>query len=154
LFLEHVPSAIIPIFTIPVICISGFYPAVLHGGHFQHHVLAGIFQLSIGVLVDGALVEWKTPISAWKNGSRAAKKGDFHAIRLAALQEVGPSVFLFAARDRRRFPPRFHAGDGRQLFSHSAYSRPWPMAMAAIPAVTLDPPCACFSRVWIHRLQT
>jgi Cu(I)/Ag(I) efflux system membrane protein CusA/SilA len=56
LFLWHVPSAIVPIITIPVAVLLAFIPLVLLGQSSNIMSLAGI-AISIGVLVDGAIVE-------------------------------------------------------------------------------------------------
>ena len=55
--------------------------------------LAGI-AISIGVLVDGAIVEVENAYKKLEHWERGGRKGDFHAVRLEALKEVGPSVFF------------------------------------------------------------
>src|SRR5205807_1825757 len=73
----------------------------------------------------------------WQEGGR---KGDFHAIRLQALQEVGPSVFFSLLVIAVAFLPVFTLVDQEgRLFKPLAYSKTLAMAMAAILAVTLDP---------------
>ena len=56
LFLWHVPSAIVPILTIPISVALAFIPMYLMGLNANLMSLAGI-AISIGVLVDGAIVE-------------------------------------------------------------------------------------------------
>ena len=56
IFLWHVPSAIVPIVTIPVSVALAFIPMKLFGLNANLMSLAGI-AISIGVLVDGAIVE-------------------------------------------------------------------------------------------------
>ena len=56
LFLWHIPSAIIPIVTIPVSVLLAFIPMRWLGLNSNIMSLAGI-AISIGVLVDGAIVE-------------------------------------------------------------------------------------------------
>ena len=93
LFLWHLPSAIVPIVTIPIAVLLSFIPMRYFGVSVNIMSLAGI-AISIGVLVDGAIVEVENAynkLHLWQAGGR---KGDFHAVRLAALQEVGPSVFF------------------------------------------------------------
>jgi Putative silver efflux pump len=92
-FLWHVPSALVPIITIPVSVLLSFIPLYYMGVTVNIMSLAGI-AISIGVLVDGAIVEVENAynkIQLWDAGGR---KGDFHAVRLEALKEVGPSVFF------------------------------------------------------------
>ena len=70
-----------------------FIPMSLMGISSNIMSLAGI-AISIGVLVDGAIVEVENAyrkLEKWEHGGR---HGDFHAIRLEALLEVGPSVFF------------------------------------------------------------
>ena len=74
--------------------------------------LAGI-AISIGVLVDGAIVEVENAYNRICTcGSRraAGDRPDFHDVRLAALQEVGPVGLLLAPRHRRRLPADLRAG--------------------------------------------
>ena len=101
--------------------------------------LAGI-AISIGVLVDGAIVEVENAykkLELWEHGGR---KGDFHEVRLEALLEVGPVGLLLAARDRGRLPADLHPGDQEgRLFKPLAWTKNLAMAIAALLAITLDP---------------
>jgi Cu(I)/Ag(I) efflux system membrane protein CusA/SilA len=109
IFLWHIPSAIIPIITIPVSVVLSFIPMHLMGMNSNIMSLAGI-AISIGVLVDGAIVEVENAykkLELWIEGGR---KGDFHAIRLEALKEVGPSVFFSLLVIAVAFIPGFHTG--------------------------------------------
>src|SRR5690606_23655891 len=56
LFLWHLPSAIVPILTIPISVLLSFIPLYHFGITVNIMSLAGI-AISIGVLVDGAIVE-------------------------------------------------------------------------------------------------
>src|SRR5262249_56176948 len=92
-FLWHLPSAIVPIVTIPVSVILAFIPMYFMGITSNIMSLAGI-AISIGVLVDGAIVEVENAykkLELWEAGGRV---GDYHQVRLAALNEVGPSPFV------------------------------------------------------------
>ena len=139
LFLWHVPSAIIPIFTIPVSVFLAFIPLYFMGVTSNIMSLAGI-AISIGVLVDGAIVEVENAYKRLEQWIEGGKKGDFHVIRLHALQEVGPSVFFSLLVIAVAFLPVFTLVDQEgRLFKPLAYSKTLAMAMAAILAVTLDP---------------
>lgn len=139
LFLWHVPSAIIPIVTIPVSVFLAFIPMYFMGISSNIMSLSGI-AISIGVLVDGAIVEVENAykkLELWQSGGR---KGDFHAVRLEALQEVGPSVFFSLLVIAVAFLPIFTLVDQEgRLFKPLAYTKNLSMFMAAILAVTLDP---------------
>ncbi len=138
-FLWHVPSAIIPIVTIPVSVLLAFIPLYLMGVTSNVMSLAGI-AISIGVLVDGAIVEVEnayTRLHQWIAGGR---QGDFHEVRLGALKEVGPSVFFSLLVISVAFLPVFTLIDQEgRLFKPLAYSKTLTMALAAVLAITLDP---------------
>jgi Cu(I)/Ag(I) efflux system membrane protein CusA/SilA len=139
IFLWHIPSAIIPIITIPVSALLAFIPMRLMGLNSNIMSLAGI-AISIGVLVDGAIVEVENAykkLELWIEGGR---KGDFHAIRLQALKEVGPSVFFSLLVIAVAFLPVFTLVDQEgRLFRPLAFTKNFVMAIAAILAITLDP---------------
>ena len=139
LFLWHIPSAAIPIITIPTSVCLAFIPMYLMGLNANLMSLAGI-AISIGVLVDGAIVEVENAYNKIYLWQAAGKKGDFHQVRLAALLEVGPSVFFSLLVIAVAFMPVFTLVDQEgRLFKPLAYSKNLAMAIAAILAVTLDP---------------
>ena len=138
-FLWHFPSALVPIITIPISVLLSFIPMYLMGITSNIMSLAGI-AISIGVLVDGAIVEVENAykkLELWQEGGR---KGDFHKIRLEALLEVGPSVFFSLAVIAVSFLPVFTLVDQEgRLFTPLAYTKTFAIAIAALLAVTLDP---------------
>ena len=138
-FLWHIPSAIVPIVTIPVSVLLSFIPLYFMGVTVNIMSLAGI-AISIGVLVDGAIVEVENAynkLHLWEAGGR---KGDFHEVRLEALKEVGPSVFFSLLVIAVAFLPVFALVDQEgRLFKPLAYSKNLAMAIAAMLAITLDP---------------
>jgi Cu(I)/Ag(I) efflux system membrane protein CusA/SilA len=161
LFLWHFPSAIIPIVTIPIAVLLSFIP--MYGIKLTSNImsLSGI-AISIGVLVDGAIVEVENAykkLQLWEAGGR---KGDFHIIRLNALKEVGPSVFFSLLVIAVAFLPVFTLVDQEgRLFKPLAYSKNLAMAIAAILAITLDPAIRMlftrmdhrhFKPAWLSRL--
>ncbi|MBN2108919.1 MAG: efflux RND transporter permease subunit [Deltaproteobacteria bacterium] len=138
-FLWHFPSALVPIITIPVSVLLAFIPMYFLGITSNIMSLAGI-AISIGVLVDGAIVEVENAykkLELWQEGGR---KGDFHKIRLEALLEVGPSVFFSLAVIAVSFLPVFTLVDQEgRLFTPLAYTKTLAIALAALLAITLDP---------------
>src|SRR4030095_13865008 len=116
-----------------------FIPMYWMGLNSNIMSLAGI-AISIGVLVDGAIVEVENAykkLELWIEGGRV---GDFHEVRLQALKEVGPSVFfslLVIAVAFLRVLPLVDQKGG--LFNPLAFTKNFAMAIAAILAVTLDP---------------
>jgi Cu(I)/Ag(I) efflux system membrane protein CusA/SilA len=138
-FLWHIPSAIVPIVTIPVAVLLAFVPMWWMGISSNLMSLAGI-AISIGVLVDGAIVEVENAykkLEQWEHGGR---KGDFHQVRLEALLEVGPSVFFSLLVIAVAFLPIFTLVDQEgRLFKPLAWTKNLTMAIAALLALTLDP---------------
>ncbi len=139
LFLWHFPSAIVPIVTLPVAVLLAFLPFSALGLEINLMSIAGI-AISIGVLVDGAIVEVENAyqrIHLWQVGG---KKEPFAAVRLRALEEVGPSVFFSLLVIAVAFLPVFAlAGQEGRLFRPLAASKNLTMAVAALLAITLDP---------------
>ncbi len=139
IFLWHIPSAIVPIVTIPVSVILAFIPMYFMGITSNIMSLAGI-AISIGVLVDGAIVEVENAYKKLQLWEAAGRVGDYHQVRLNALKEVGPSVFFSLLVIAVAFMPVFTLVDQEgRLFKPLAYTKNLAMAIAAFLAVTLDP---------------
>lgn len=139
IFLWHFPSAVIPIVTIPIAVFLSFIP--LYGMRLTSNImsLSGI-AISIGVLVDGAIVEMENAYKRLEQWIEGGRQGDYHAIRLKALKEVGPSVFFSLLVIAVAFMPIFTLVDQEgRLFKPLAWAKNLAMAIAAILAVTLDP---------------
>ncbi len=138
-FLWHVPSALVPIVTIPISVFLSFIPMYLLGVTSNIMSLAGI-AISIGVLVDGAIVEVENAYKRLEEWNEAGRPGDFHVVRLEALKEVGPSVFFSLLVIAIAFLPVFTLVDQEgRLFRPLAYTKNLAMFIAAILAITLDP---------------
>ena len=139
LFLWHIPTAIIPIVTIPVAVILTFIPMYFMGLTSNIMSISGI-AISIGILVDGAIVEVENAykkLQLWIEGGR---QGDFHEVRLKAMQQVGPAVFFSLLVIAVAFMPIFTLMDQEgRLFKPLAYTKNLAMAIAAVLAITFDP---------------
>lgn len=139
LFLWHVPSALVPIVTIPVAVLLAFIPLVLLGQTSNIMSLAGI-AISIGVLVDGAIVEVENAYRKIQHWDENGRKESFFKVRLEALMEVGPSVFFSLLVIAVAFLPIFTLVDQEgRLFRPLALSKNLAMFIAALLAITLDP---------------
>jgi len=139
LFLWHIPSALVPIVTIPVSVAMAFIPMYAMGLNANLLSLAGI-AISIGVLVDGAIVEVENAYGKIERWIADGKPGSFYEVRLAALMEVGPSVFFSLLVIAVSFLPIFTLMDQEgRLFKPLAFSKNLAMAIAAVLALTLDP---------------
>ncbi len=163
IFLWHIPSAVVPIITIPVSVLFSFIPLYFMGVTINIMSLAGI-AISIGVLVDGAIVEVENAYNKLYHWEADGRKGDFHKVRLEALMEVGPSVFFSLLIIAVAFVPVFALVDQEgRLFRPLAYSKNLAMAIAAILAISLDPALRMmfarmdpfsFRPVWLARLAS
>jgi Cu(I)/Ag(I) efflux system membrane protein CusA/SilA len=138
-FLWHVPSAVVPIVTIPVAVLLAFVPMYWLGVTSNIMSLAGI-AISIGVLVDGAIIEVENAykkLETWRHGDHAES---VHAVRLRSLQEVGPGVFFSLLVVAVAFLPIFALVDQEgRLFRPLAFTKNLTMAIAAVLAITFDP---------------
>jgi Cu(I)/Ag(I) efflux system membrane protein CusA/SilA len=139
IFLWHFPSSIVPIITIPVSIALAFIPMYLLGVTVNIMSISGI-TISIGVLVDGAIVEVENAYKKLQLWDAQGRQGDLHEVRLRALKEVGPSVFFSLLVIAVAFLPIFalEEQEGR-LFKPLAYTKNLTMAIAALLAITLDP---------------
>jgi Cu(I)/Ag(I) efflux system membrane protein CusA/SilA len=163
LFLWHIPSAIVPIMTIPISILLAFIPLYFMGVTTNIMSLSGI-AISIGVLVDGAIVEVENAYKKLEHWIADGRQGDYHEVRLNALKEVGPSVFFSLLVITVSFLPVFTLVDQEgRLFKPLAISKTMTMALAAILALTLDPALRMmFSRMepfhfkprWLARATT
>lgn len=139
IFLWHIPSALVPIITIPISVLFAFIPLFFSGQSSNIMSLAGI-AISIGVLVDGAIIEVENAYRKIEHWNANGRKEDFHQVRLEALMEVGPSVFFSLLVIAVSFLPIFTLVDQEgRLFRPLALSKTLTMAIAGILAVTLDP---------------
>jgi len=142
LFLFHVPSALVPLLSLPVAVIGTFLPLALLRVDVNIMSLGGL-ALAIGVLVDASLV-------LVENGCRrlaehqqqgAVPEGERQAILLRACQQVGPALFVSLLVIVLSFLPVFllQAQEGR-LFRPLAWTKTISMVLASLLAVTLAPP--------------
>ncbi|MFA5794303.1 MAG: CusA/CzcA family heavy metal efflux RND transporter [Candidatus Brocadiia bacterium] len=139
IFLWHIPSALVPIITIPVSCLLAFIPMYFMGLTSNIMSLTGI-AISIGVLVDGAIIEVENAYKKMELWIEGGRQGDPHQIRIRALQEVAPSVFFSLLVIAVAFIPVFTLLDQEgRLFKPLAYTKNLTMAIAALLAITLDP---------------
>ncbi len=139
IFLWHFPSAIVPIITIPIAVLLSFIPFWGMGLTANIMSLAGI-AISIGVLVDGAIIEVENAYKRLEEWNKNGRKEDFYTVRINAIKEVAPSVFFSLLLVAVSFLPVFTLMDQEgRLFKPLALGKTFTMAIAAILAVTLDP---------------
>jgi Cu(I)/Ag(I) efflux system membrane protein CusA/SilA len=139
IFLWHFPSAIVPILTIPIAVLLSFIPLYQMKLTSNIMMLSGI-AISIGVLVDGAIIEVENAYKRIEEWIKDGRKGDYHEVLLRSLKEVGPSVFFSLLIIAVAFLPIFTLVDQEgRLFKPLAWSKNLAMAIAAILAITLNP---------------
>ena len=138
-FLWHVPSALIPIITIPLAVLISFIPFRLMGVSANIMSLGGI-AIAIGAMVDAAIVvveQSHKKLELWDEGGR---KGNYKDVIVKAVKEVGgPSFFALLVIAVAFLPVlTLEAQEGR-LFKPLAYTKNLSMIVAALLAITLDP---------------
>jgi Cu(I)/Ag(I) efflux system membrane protein CusA/SilA len=139
LFLWHIPSALIPIVTIPVAVAIAFIPMHLMGLSSNIMSLGGI-AIAIGAMVDAAIVVVEQTHKKLEQWQRTGRKEDYHRVVIDAVKEVGgPSFFALLVIAVSFLPVlTLEAQEGR-LFKPLAYTKTFSMIVAAVLALTLDP---------------
>ena len=139
LFLWHVPSAVIPLVTIPVAVLLSFIPFQAMGVTANIMSLGGI-AIAIGALVDAAIVVVEQTHKRLEEGERAGRPGDYVDVVISAVKQVGPTSFFALLVIGVSFLPvlALEAQEGR-LFKPLAYTKNLAMVIAAVLAITLDP---------------
>ena len=142
LFLLHVRSAVVPILTLPLGVLLAFIPMA------QQHLTANIMSLggiavAIGAMVDASIIIIENihkKLDEWERGGRRTARVD--AI-VAAMQEVGPSIFFSLLVITVSFIPVFTLeGQEGRLFKPLAFTKTYSMGFAAVLSVTLTPALA------------
>ena len=139
IFLWHVPSAMIPIITIPVAVIIAFIPMKAMGLTSNIMSLGGI-AIAVGAMVDAAIVVVEQTHKKLEEWERTGRKEDYHTVVVNAVKEVGgPSFFALLVIAVSFLPVlTLEAQEGR-LFKPLAYTKNFSMIIAAVLAITLDP---------------
>src|SRR5438128_7884274 len=139
IFLWHVPSALIPIITLPAAVILAFIPMRLFGINANIMSLGGI-AVAIGALVDAAVVVVENAhkkLEVWESSGR---RGDYKEVLIGAIQEVGRPSFFSLLVIALSFMPIFvlEAQEGK-LFKPLAFTKNFSMGIAAFLSITLAP---------------
>jgi len=139
IFLWHIPSALIPIITIPITIIISFIPMHALGLTANIMSLGGI-AIAIGAMVDAAIVVVEQTHKKLEHWEGEGRPGDFKDVVISAVKEVGGPSFFALLVIAVSFMPVFtlEAQEGR-LFKPLAFTKNFAMAVAAVLAITLDP---------------
>ena len=139
IFLWHVPSALIPILTIPIAVLISFAPMRAMGMSSNIMSLGGI-AIAVGAMVDAAIVVVEQTHKKLEGAHPSWTKGDYQRAIVDAVKEVGgPSFFALLVIAVSFLPVlTLEAQEGR-LFKPLAYTKNFAMIVAAVLAITLDP---------------
>ena len=139
LFLWHIPSALIPMITIPLAVLIAFIPFRAMGITANIMSLGGI-AIAIGAMVDAAIVVVEQAHKKLEVWEASGRRGDYREVIIEAVKEVGgPSFFALLVIAVSFLPVlALEAQEGR-LFKPLAYTKTLGMIVAAALAITLDP---------------
>ncbi len=138
-FLLHIPSALIPIITLPLAVLISFIP--MHALGISSNIMSlGGIAIAIGAMVDAAIVVVENAHKHLEEWERNGRKEDPKEVVITAIKEVGPASFYSLLVIAVSFFPIFalEAQEGK-LFKPLAYTKNLSMFVAAILAITLDP---------------
>jgi copper/silver efflux system protein len=139
IFLWHVPSAIIPIITIPIAVILAFIP--MHEVGLTANIMSlGGIAIAIGAMVDAAIVVVEQTHKKLEHWEAAGRPGSAATVVIEAVKEVGGPSFFSLLVIAVSFMPIFalQYQEGR-LFKPLAFTKNFSMMIAAVLAITLDP---------------
>jgi Cu(I)/Ag(I) efflux system membrane protein CusA/SilA len=139
IFLWHIPSAIIPILTIPIAVILSFIPMQATGLTANIMSLGGI-AIAIGAMVDAAIVIVEQTHKKLEHWEAEGRPGSATQVIIEAVKEVGGPSFFSLLVIAVSFMPIFalQYQEGR-LFKPLAFTKTFSMMIAAVLAITLDP---------------
>ncbi len=137
-FLLHFPSALVPIFALPIAVVVSFIPMYFMKLTSNIMSLGGI-ALSIGVLVDASLVMVENGYRHLSEGTDEDRRQSTRTV-VRACQQVGRAIFFSLIIIIISFVPVFmlEAQEGR-LFRPLAFTKTFAMAASSILAITLVP---------------
>jgi Cu(I)/Ag(I) efflux system membrane protein CusA/SilA len=163
LFLWHVPSALIPVLTLPIAVLLSFIPMAWMGVSMNIMSLAGII-VAIGAMVDASIVVVENShkrIEEWDKAGRPG--GDHESVLIKAIQEVGRPGFYSLLVMGIAFIPVFAlTGQEGRLFRPLAVTKNLAMVVAAVLSITFDPALRLalfrlepfhYSKAWLNHLM-
>lgn len=139
IFLWHVPSAIIPILTIPIAVILSFIP--MHAAGVTSNIMSlGGIAIAVGAMVDAAIVVVEQTHKKLERWEAEGRPGTATRVVLEAVKEVGGPSFFSLLVIAVSFLPIFalQYQEGR-LFKPLAFTKNFSILIAALLAITLDP---------------
>ena len=141
LFLLHVRSSLVAIFTLPTAVLAALLVMKFQGLNANIMSLGGI-AIAIGAMVDAAVIMVENSHSHILHNQLLPeeKRRPHWAVILESSKEVGPSIFYSLLVITVSFVPVFtlEAQEGR-LFKPLAFTKTYSMAAGAILAITIVP---------------
>ncbi len=139
IFLWHIPSATIPIITIPIAIIISFIP--MYGMKLTSNIMSlGGIAIAIGAMIDAAIVVVEQTHKKLEHWEAAGRQGDYRRVVIDAVKEVGgPSFFALLVIAVSFMPVFTLEGQEGRLFKPLAFMKNFSMVIAAVLAITLDP---------------
>lgn len=139
IFLLHIPSALVPIITLPTAVLISFIIMYFMGVSANIMSLGGI-AIAIGAMVDASIVVVENCHKKIEEWRLEGSKGEIQEVIISAIKEVGPAGFYSLLVIAVSFLPIFalEAQEGR-LFKPLAYTKTLAMLVAAFLSITLVP---------------
>ena len=139
IFLLHIPSAIVPIITLPSAVIISFILMYIMGVSANIMSLGGI-AIAIGAMVDASIVVVENCHKKLEEWTHSKKEKTHADVIIEAIREVGPASFYSLLVIAVSFLPIFvlEAQEGR-LFKPLAYTKTLAMLVAAVLSITFVP---------------
>lgn len=139
IFLLHIPTALVPIVTLPLAVLISFIPMYFLKVSSNIMSLGGI-AIAIGAMVDAAIVVVENTHKHLEHWHKNGKSGDVKDVIIKAIKEVGPASFYSLLVIAVSFIPVFALqGQEGKLFKPLAWTKNLSMLIAAFLAVTLAP---------------
>jgi Cu(I)/Ag(I) efflux system membrane protein CusA/SilA len=139
IFLWHVPSAAVPLVTLPFSVLIAFIPLRLLGVSANIMSLGGV-AIAIGTLVDAAIVVVEQTHKALDAWGRSGQREPPATVILRAIKLVARPSFLALLVIAVSFLPIILLpGEQGRLFGPLAYAKSLAVITGAILAITLDP---------------
>lgn len=136
LFLWHLPSALVAIFTLPVAILIAF--TIMHAQGLNANIMSlGGIAIAIGAMIDAAIIMIE---NAHKHLERDRGKKPHAQIILDSAKEVGPTLFFSLLVITVSFFPVFTLQEqAGRMFKPLAFTKTYAMGAAAFLSVTLIP---------------
>ena len=139
IFLLHLPSALIPIMTLPTAVVISFI--LMYWMNVSANIMSlGGIAIAIGAMVDAAIVVVENSQKKIEEWRKRGQREDVNDVIIGAIKEVGPASFYSLLVIAVSFLPIFvlEAQEGR-LFKPLAYTKTFAMLVASVLSITFVP---------------